>query len=413
MFRKTLTTILLLPLIFLVFTQCTSPEKGVEEIEGATPAKKVIVLAVDGGGIKGVIPAIFIDSIEKKVGKPSFQTYDVIGGTSTGGIISVALVTPSTHKMPYTGEEIVQIYKTKGGSIFVPQKCKVDFCATYFADDGKGAGVEPYLQSMVGSATSLTDSEKYIQGLAGYRTKQMFTTSYIVNSKGNVVTKPILGTDYGPHLFNWYDAGQHKLQDYYLWEAARGTSAAPTYFPIAQVGGGTGKRSSAPQKWVVDGGMMSNDPAVWGVTEALRTGLAKSLDEIIVVSLGTGVYPGGAGVGIHNNSGGLYPDNGNWSEYPWVVAGMYDLEGNKNNGGTVVNVILDAVQLVTNDQMDALRKGGLDYYRLEPELAAAQGKMDDTTAANINSLIKTANTYLTSAEGSKTLSDIVTALKNN
>ncbi|MEL6809875.1 MAG: patatin-like phospholipase family protein [Bacteroidota bacterium] len=411
--KRALFLFLVLPIFILSFLQCAPPTKETEtQTDVETSSSKVIVLAVDGGGIKGVIPATFLQAIEKQAGKQSYQSYDVIGGTSTGGIISVALTSPDTTKKPFTADEIVNIYKNDGDKIFVAQGCTVELCAKYYSDNGSGQGIEPYLQSVVGSGTSLTDNYTYLQSQPGARVKQLFTTSYIVNSTGNVVSNPTLGTDYGPYLFNWYDANNSSNDDYYLWEAARGTSAAPTYFPVAQVGGSSGSRSASPQKWVVDGGMMSNDPAVWGVTEALRTGLAKSLDDIIVVSLGTGVYPGNAGVGIHNNAGGLFPDNGNWSTTPWVISSMYDLEGVQNDRGTIVNVILDAVQLVTNSQLEAMQRGGLTYYRLEPSLTKAQSNMDDINPANIQSLITSANNYL-SGDGAATLAKIVSALKNN
>jgi len=88
------------------------------------------------------------------------------------------------------------------------------------------------------------------------------------------------------------------------------------------------------------------------------------------------------------------------------------IEGFENGAGTVVDVILDAVQLVTNSQMEALRNGGLTYYRLEPSLTQAQSNMANYKVANVNSLMATANAYL-KGDGAKALADIVTALKNN
>ncbi|MEW8550170.1 MAG: patatin-like phospholipase family protein [Candidatus Thiodiazotropha endolucinida] len=85
-------------------------------------AGKIIILAIDGGGIKGVIPATFIQHIESSLKKPSYQLFDVIGGTSTGGIISAALTTPrKSTGHPYTAEDIVNIYRHDGGKIFLAQ----------------------------------------------------------------------------------------------------------------------------------------------------------------------------------------------------------------------------------------------------------------------------------------------------
>lgn len=172
-------------------------------------------------------------------------------------------------------------------------------------------------------------------------------------------------------------------------------------------------RSPMPEKWVIDGGTMSNDPAVWGVAEALRTGLAKDLKDIIVISLGTGIYPGSAGVGIHNNATDDTPKDGNWSTVPWVVEKLYDLEGEAHTRGALLSVVLSAVQMVSDNQLKALEKAGLQYYRLEPKLTIKQDQMDNISPENINALIATTNNYLKSKNGKKTFEDIVAAIKNN
>lgn len=401
-------------------------ENPVTEEETTTP--KTIILAIDGGGIKGIIPAIFVEAIEDSLGnKQSYQLFDVIGGTSTGGILTVGLTSPNQKvnngKYPFTGKALVDIYKNDGKKIFVAQcygidkKCELEY-AKYVAH-GTGSdsdkGIQPFMMNLLGPTTKLTDTKKFITNLNG-RVKQMFTTCYTVNSTGDVVKNPQQGKDFGPYLFNWFDAANTNnsgKDDYYVWEAGRGTSAAPTYFPIARAGGNANGHSPAAERWVVDGGMMSNDPAVWGVTEALRTGIAKRLEDIVVISLGTGLYNGGAGVGINNNTGIGVPAFGNWGVNPWLVSSMYDLEGYDNNGGTMINIILDAVQLVTDQQLNAMKTAGLTYLRLEPSIKESQSHMDNIKPANIQSLENTAKAYIQTGEGKKIMQEIVTLLRNN
>jgi len=74
---------------------------------------------------------------------------------------------------------------------------------------------------------------------------------------------------------------------------------------------------------------MSNNPAVWGFSEAFRLHLASSINDIIVIVLGTGVYPGGNSIGVHTNYGHITPDNGKWSKTPRMLENMYDLDGYK------------------------------------------------------------------------------------
>jgi predicted acylesterase/phospholipase RssA len=401
--------LLLSVIVFGLYTTSASAAQERKEHQ----AKKTIILAIDGGGIKGVIPATFIQYIESSLKKPSYQIFDVIGGTSTGGIITAALTTPkkSTGR-PYTAEEIVSIYNHDGGKIFMAQDCKVEQCATYYADNGEGEGIEPYMHKMYGQEVSLASSHNKMQALPGNRVKHMFTTSYIVNNSQNKASKPIRGENFGPYLFNWFDAIKRPINDnYYVWEAVRGTSAAPTYFPIANVGGKTSTRSAAANKWVVDGGTMSNNPAIWGITEALRTGIASRLEDIIVISIGTGIYNAGAGVDISSNAvTGLVPKDGNWGMGPWMVEELDNLEGADHSRGGLMSIVLDAVQTVTNSQLTALKQVGLKYYRIEPKLTYAQSHMDNIDRSNIQSLIATAIAYI-NGEGAEEFKAILNELQ--
>ncbi|OXA90373.1 patatin-like phospholipase family protein [Flavobacterium hercynium] len=372
---------------------------------------KVIILTVDGGGIKGLIPSYFLTQIEKETGKSCYEIFDIIGGTSTGGIIATALTSPINGSAPFTAQGVFNIYKEDGTSIFVSQSSWIeDMYSLYYGDDGNGNGIEPYLQSKYGTS-SLTDAKSNMENTLKGRTKHVFTTSYTVNSDGSAIPNPVLGQDYGPYLFNWLDASLSPGDDYKVWEAARATSAAPTYFPVGKLGGGGGFNSSANERWALDGGVMSNNPAVWAISEAFRTKLASSLSDIVVISLGTGSYPSGAGL-ITQHQGDPDPDNGNWGYIPWIASNLSDLSGTENGRGAVINIITESVQLVSSQQLLGFTNAGLTYYRLEPTITRAQSKMDNVETDNIQSLINTATSYLDS-EGQDTFQKILAVLQNN
>lgn len=406
--RKTLRILLLLCITVTAWACNTGGWGGNSD----RPGGKVLLLSIDGGGIRGIVPATILTQIEAKVGKQAYQIFDLIGGTSTGGIITIGLTSPNPMPSgkPFTAEELLNIYKTQGGKIFYKQSMFCATCAAYYADDRKGNGVEPYLQSLVSQTTTLADGRKYIQSQPGNQVRQIFTTTYTINSTGGVVKEPRRGWDYGPYLFNSFDASRNPEDNYALWEAARGTSAAPTFFPVARVGGGKGGRSTAAERWVVDGGVMSNDPGVWAVSEALRTGIAKELKDIVLISLGTGLYPADAGLGIHNNSGVTVPDSGNWGTAPWLATNMYNLEG-IGNRGAIVNVMSYSEQLATDPQLRGFQAAGMQYYRLSPMLPQSLAAMDNITPANIDSLIATTNRYLT-GEGKSTYEAALRAIGN-
>ncbi len=102
--------------------------------------------------------------------------------------------------------------------------------------------------------------------------------------------------------------------------------------------------------------------------------------------------------------------DGNWSELPWVMEEMYDLEGAENSRGTILNIVLDAVQLASDAQLRALQKSGLTYLRLEPELTKTQSQMDNIQPGNISSLVQTEQNYLANGPGKSTLDSIILAL---
>lgn len=371
---------------------------------------KIIILTVDGGGIKGIIPSYFLSQLEAQLQKSCYEMFDIIGGTSTGGIIATALSSPINKSQPLTASEIYDIYTSDGAQIFVPQETILpDYYAHYYANDGSGNGVEPFLQQKFGDFT-LNDARENMKNLKNNRTKHVFTTCYTVNSSGNTINNPTLGKDYGPYLFNWYDSDNAK-HNYQVWEAARATSAAPTYFPVAKLGGGQYPNSAADERWALDGGVMSNNPAVWAVSEAFRTKLASQLSDIILISLGTGSYPSGAGL-ITDQTRISDPDYGNWGFTPWLVSDLDDLSGTENGRGAIVNIITESVQLVSSQQLSGLKNSGLNYFRLEPSITRAQSQMDNIAQSNVDSLIETATDYLQN-DGKDIFADIVNILKQN
>ena len=64
------------------------------------PNRRIKVLAIDGGGIRGIIPAIILEAFEQALGKPLHEAFDLIAGTSTGGIIALGLGTNSKAGAP-------------------------------------------------------------------------------------------------------------------------------------------------------------------------------------------------------------------------------------------------------------------------------------------------------------------------
>jgi len=84
------------------------------------------VLSIDGGGIRGIIPAMILAEIERRTGKQIWEMFDLIAGTSTGGMLALGLVAPGFDGKPRYSlakpskriEQIIEVYRCRGKEIF-------------------------------------------------------------------------------------------------------------------------------------------------------------------------------------------------------------------------------------------------------------------------------------------------------
>src|SRR5690242_11078260 len=77
------------------------------------------VLSIDGGGVRGIIPARILEEIEKRTNKPISELFDLIVGNSTGGLIALGLTTPDDENKPkYTAKNILDFYIKNSKNIF-------------------------------------------------------------------------------------------------------------------------------------------------------------------------------------------------------------------------------------------------------------------------------------------------------
>jgi predicted acylesterase/phospholipase RssA len=193
-------------------------------------------LAIDGGGIRGLIPALVLAEIERRTGRAIGSMVDLIAGTSTGGIIACGLAKPD----PLSAEAIAAIYEEDGPSIFDRSALKVITSANGYLDERYDeSGLVESLRRHLGEAT-LADA-----------------------------SPPVLLTVYD------LEARQALLLrsgDISMVDAAHATSAAPTYFEPVRIGNRT----------LVDGGVFAINPAVFAYTENAAPEL--------LLSLGTGSH---------------------------------------------------------------------------------------------------------------------------
>jgi patatin-like phospholipase/acyl hydrolase len=194
------------------------------------------VLAIDGGGIRGLIPALVLAELERRCDRRAGELFDLIAGTSTGAIIACALARPE----PLAARRIAELYERDGPRIFDRSLLKRITSAEGYLDERyESDGLVEVLGSHLGTVR-LRDARP-----------PLLITAYDIERRSAVFLR---STD-----------------DASMVDAAHASSAAPTYFEPVRVDGAT----------LIDGGVFATNPAMCGYAEA-----AGQLD--LLVSLGTG-----------------------------------------------------------------------------------------------------------------------------
>lgn len=308
----------------------------------------VRVLSIDGGGIRGLIAAHIIAALEEAAGRPCAGMFDLVCGTSSGGILATALVHPT---MRATGRDLVAFYEQDGPRIF-----------------------NRTILRRLSSLFSLAD-EKYSDSHFNAVLKRQFSAQTLLSAlPGNVKDQPeLLITTYdierrAPFLFkSWRARGDRwdcddenersQDRDAKLWEIARATAAAPTFFEPFPVTLASGKR--AP---LIDGGVYANNPAMIGYVAARR--IFHCGQDVLIISLGTG----------EDRAAIPFAAARNWGLIEW--------------SRSIFRVLLGGSSDVVDYQLKELLPGA--YWRLtrmfDGEQARRLGSIDDTSKRNLAAL---------------------------
>lgn len=212
------------------------------------------ILSLDGGGIMGAFAASALATFERATGRRVVDHFDLITGTSTGGIIAIGLA------MGATAEDICAFYRSEGPRIFPPRaglRKWYERLGDLFRPKYTAAALGAAIQSVVGD-----------RPLKDARTR-LTIPSYDVNTGKVYVFKT-------PH-----HPGYRHHADLPALDVALATSAAPTYFPAHTIPGrGT----------FIDGGLWANCPAMVGAVEALDF-LGRDPADVRMLSISTTSYP--------------------------------------------------------------------------------------------------------------------------
>ena len=326
--------------------------------------KKIRILSLDGGGIRGIIPAVIIQYAETYLQKRAPGTtiadhFDLIAGTSTGGILTGIYLAPQDEnkkKAKYTASEALDFYVKEGYHIF--------------------------------NASKLSKWER----LWGLKNATKFSPLYIENSFrekfGDLLMsdliKPCLITTYNLNTnssFFFTSCEDISKREFFVRDVLRSTSAAPTYFPPAKIKNiaPEAEQCEEPIDMInLDGGVFANNPVMCAYAEARNTHFKErnnnrpSASDMYILSLGTG--------------GGAFKLNkieksGTWSLLRWA----------KSIPEIMIDGGVDTIAYQMNKIHETLQPGDPgQYLRIDaPENARIyDSDMTNASLENIANLVK-------------------------
>ena len=341
--------------------------------------KKITILSIDGGGIRGILPGVILayleEKLQEKTNDPDVRLcdyFDLLAGTSTGGILTCMYITPDDKGRPkFTAQDAVDLYLKNGKEIFsIPLGRKILNILGLFEAKYPVKNIERILRIYLGEI-------KLSQAL-----KPCMITAYEIFQRKTV-------------FFNKVDTQKEITNDYLLRDIARSTSAAPTYFKPAEIHSNYG----APL-YLIDGGMFANNPAMCAYAEA-RTLKFKDLlkrndksdypnaTEMILLSIGT------------DSQGDPYSYRKakKWGVIGWLKP-LIDILMSGNS---------ETVHYELNQLFGAIDPANLsNYIRLEPKVETAKSAMDIATAENMIALEEAGKIFV--ADNAEQLDKIVELL---
>lgn len=284
------------------------------------------ILSLDGGGVRGLIPAMVLAEIERQTGKPISRLFDLIAGTSSGGLTGLALTVPGHDGSPiHAAERVVGLFRERGKEIFRRSLWKGVASVAGLADERYShAPLEATMAEFLGDANM------------GSALCRVMVTSYDIERREPFVIK------------SWKP--QHA--GLAMRHAARATSAAPTFFEPALLHVGGQRRA------LIDGGMCIPNPAVAAYAEAKR--LFGSETSLLVVSIGVGA----------STRPIPYDEAKSWGLLQWALP--------------VIGLVYDGMAAAADYEMKQLL--GNKHYRFQIPLHLASDDIDNATNGNLRAL---------------------------
>lgn len=297
------------------------------------------ILAIDGGGVYGLLPSHILKYIEEKSGKPIAELFDVIMGTSTGALLSVILTIPDKDNKPkFSAEQAIDIYRNYGNKIFYnPWYHRI-----------------LTLNGLLGPKYMTSERYKVFKDFIG--------DLYFDQLLNNMIIPAYGVNEHNPLLFvNWKEPS---LQDinFAVSNLLMGAISPPGYFPSVVFG------SEQHRYLLVDGALFVNNPSLAATLIAMKVYPHK---KYLLVSLGTGKVKGEA----------IAPDKQvGWGDLQWSQE--------------ILSVLLDSGMKFDNVLLNKTFPFPVDVYQFNTEITELSKLLDDISPVNLLRLKKEGHQFV-------------------
>jgi len=347
---------------------------------GRKPTDPIRILSLDGGGIRGVMTARVLVELERLSGRPIAGLFDIIAGTSTGGLIALGVTKPGGDGKPaLTAQEVFDIYVSHGRRIFprvVWRPIRLD----------RLRASRPILAQRLGALAQPAryGNARYLSVGLRALLDEMLGTTRLAEAMADVIVPSYDWKAGRAVVFRSRGARNGDKINPTMVQVALATTAAPTYFPAFRL------RDPTRELVLIDGGVAANNPTSVAYYEALyHAHFAGRIDpDFLVVSLGTGRPP--EDIPTYQQL---------WSRN-WLRMGM-----------GMLGVIFDGTSEIVDELITEVirpKQPASRYWRLNTDLRGVRLNLDDASPRQIEKLVGLAEQMI--ADRQDDLSEMVRLL---